>query len=101
MAELLLRNAPCSEHNTHTRHAPPLLPLQHIPRYIAVLLLMMWGFAGAFFTTFKDDPAADGFESLPVALLSMLNYAVRACVRAGRPASAHRCTHTAVHTAHT
>lgn len=84
--ELLLLVQETLQRARHTGIEALSLP-QH--RYIAVLLLMMWGFAGAFFTTFKDDPAADGFESLPLALLSMLNYAVRACRQANPRTQLH------------
>ncbi|PNH09915.1 hypothetical protein TSOC_003389 [Tetrabaena socialis] len=43
--------------------------------YVAVLLLLMWGFACAFYTIFRSDPAADSFGSLPMSVLTMLNYA--------------------------
>ncbi|GLC47485.1 hypothetical protein PLESTB_000891500 [Pleodorina starrii] len=64
--------------------------------YVAVLLLLMWGFACAFFTIFREDEeAADSFQSLPLSLLTMLNYAVggtsyymRDLLASGQPAAA-------------
>ena len=46
--------------------------------YLAVMLLLMWGFAGCFFMIFRgqtDNPNTDQFSSLPVSLLTMFNYA--------------------------
>ncbi len=67
--------------NTECPPAAPTTLLQavlgEVGWYVAVLLLLMWGFACAFFTIFKEDGAAeDSFASLPLALLTMLNYAV-------------------------
>ncbi|KAG2492134.1 hypothetical protein HYH03_009625 [Edaphochlamys debaryana] len=44
--------------------------------YVALLLLLMWGFACSFYTLFRTDDKVDGFESLPLSLVTMLNYAI-------------------------
>ena len=60
---------------THTRL--PQAVAREVGSYLGVLLLLMCGFAAAFYTVFRDDQATEGaFNSLPVSFITMINYAV-------------------------
>eukprot|EP00198_Chlamydomonas_reinhardtii_P011202 XP_001700539.1 predicted protein [Chlamydomonas reinhardtii] len=50
---------------------------REVGSYLGVLLLLMCGFAAAFYTVFRDDQATEGaFNSLPVSFITMINYAI-------------------------